>query len=110
MKGGDIFLRNGLSAEILDRLQQIEQVLNGLAQKSIEKDYYTIAETALVLDRATFTVREWARLHRIRASKRRCGRGNSKEWIISREELVRIRNEGLLPRERKSNTEGRVAQ
>jgi hypothetical protein len=33
----------------------------------------------------------------VRAEKRQCGRSVSQEWIVSHEELTRIRNEGLLP-------------
>jgi hypothetical protein len=55
-----------------------------------------VAGTAQILGRAEFTVREWCRLGRVWASKRQCGRGNAKEWIISHEELTRIQNEGLL--------------
>jgi hypothetical protein len=60
------------------------------------KDWYTVAELAETLGKAEFTVREWCRLGRVYASKRECGRGNSKEWIVSHEELLRIQNEGLL--------------
>ena len=62
-----------------------------------EKQWYTTAEAAEVLDRAFFTVREWCRHGRIHAEKRACGRGLAKEWCISSTELQRIRNEGLLP-------------
>jgi hypothetical protein len=61
------------------------------------KDWYTTAEVAKLLSKAEFTVREWCRLGRVQAQKKRCGRGISSEWIISHEELTRIRNEGLLP-------------
>ena len=54
------------------------------------KDWYTVKEVAEILERSEFTVREWARLGRIFASKRECVRGNSKEWIVSAEELKRI--------------------
>ena len=52
---------------------------------------------AAIVERSPYSVREWCRLGRVRAEKRRCGRGTSKEWMISHEELTRIRNEGLLP-------------
>lgn len=83
--------------EIVNRLAKIEQVLHTLLQQKIVKEWYTPAEAAEILNRAEWTVREWCRLGRIHADKRTCGRGNSLEWIISHEELERIRNQGLLP-------------
>src|SRR4051812_12913024 len=79
---------------ILERLDRIEKLL--LDQKTI-KDWYTTAEVGDLLDKSEYTVREWCRLGRVRASKRPCGRGKSKEWVVSHEELTRLRNEGLLP-------------
>lgn len=79
---------------IVERLDRIERLLT--EQKTL-KDWYTTEEVADILDRSEYTVREWARLGRIRASKRACGRGRSKEWVISHEELTRLRNDGLLP-------------
>lgn len=80
-----------------ERLERIEATLHTLIAQKTVKEYYSTAEVAQILGRAEFTVREWCRLGRIWASKRDCGRGNSKEWIISHEELTRIQNEGLLP-------------
>lgn len=79
------------------RLDRIETLLAALVGERAAKDWYSTAEAAAVLGRAEFTVREWCRLGRVRAEKKRCGRGQSGEWIISHEELIRVRNEGLLP-------------
>ncbi|MCY2952887.1 MAG: helix-turn-helix domain-containing protein [Planctomycetota bacterium] len=68
-----------------------------LVRQQTIKDWYSTDEVAEVLGKSSLTVREWCRLGRIRAQKRQCGRGLSHEWIISHEELQRIRNEGLLP-------------
>ena len=87
-----------IETHIIDRLEKIEQALGQLISERTIKEWYSVAEVAEILGRAEFTVREWCRLGRIWASKRDCGRGNSKEWMISHEELTRIRNEGLLPR------------
>lgn len=86
-----------MSEHVSQRLERIESLLEQLIKLRTVKDWYTIAEAAQVLGRAEFTVREWCRLGRVYASKRECGRGRSKEWIISHEELTRIQNEGLLP-------------
>lgn len=83
--------------EILQRLERIEIALNAIIIQRTTKEYYTTSEVAKILCRAEFTVREWCRLGRVWAEKRQCGRGNTKEWIISHEELTRIQNEGLLP-------------
>ncbi|MBY0589149.1 helix-turn-helix domain-containing protein [bacterium] len=61
------------------------------------KEWFGTDEVAAALGKAPFTVREWCRHRRIRAKKRKSGRGNAKEWMISAEELKRIQDEGLLP-------------
>jgi hypothetical protein len=66
-------------------------------QNSRNKEWHSVAEAALILGKAEFTVREWRRLDRINALKRDCGRGGKREWMISHQELERIRNKGLLP-------------
>jgi hypothetical protein len=62
-----------------------------------QKESYTTAEAAAILGKRPFTVREWCRHGRVNADKAGCGRGDSEEWRISRTELDRIRNDGLLP-------------
>ncbi len=84
-------------SEVGERLERIESMLESLIEARSAKDYYSTSEVAQQLGRAEFTVREWCRLNRIWAEKRASGRGASKEWMISQEELERIRNEGLLP-------------
>ena len=80
-----------------ERLTRIEKLLSELVSRQATKDYYSTTEVAALLKKAEFTVREWCRLGRVNAEKRPCGRGVSKEWMISCEELQRIMNEGLLP-------------
>ena len=87
----------GLESRLIGMEALLSEIHLLLSNQQVEKDWYTVREVAEILDRSEFTVREWARLHRILADKRACGRGNSKEWIISSEELRRIQNEGLLP-------------
>jgi hypothetical protein len=82
---------------VLARLAQIESSIGMFVHQQPAKKFYTTAEVATILDRAEWTVREWCRLGRVHAEKRPCGRGTSQEWIVSREELERIQNEGLLP-------------
>jgi hypothetical protein len=83
--------------ELSVRLNRIEALLHRLIEQRPAKEYYSTSELATILNKAEFTVREWCRLGRVRASKRECGRGNTKEWMISNEELIRIQNEGLFP-------------
>jgi hypothetical protein len=79
------------------RLRHIEVLLEQLVEQHTVKAWYSTAEVAKILGKAEFTVREWCRLRRVRAEKRDSGRGLSLEWIISHQELTRVRNEGLLP-------------
>lgn len=83
--------------EVLLRLIRVEATIQSIASQQPAKEWYTTDEVARILDRAPFTVREWCRHGRVRASKRDCGRGSAKEWIIDQQELRRIQNEGLLP-------------
>src|SRR5688572_24968034 len=76
--------------QIAERMGRIETVLQLLLGQSGVKKAYTTDEVAVIVGRATSTVREWCRLGRIRAAKRNCGRGTTKEWIISHEELMRL--------------------
>jgi hypothetical protein len=83
---------------ILDRLNNIERMLSDLTRaKELMQEFYSTSDLAKILRKSEWTVREWCRLGRVNASKRRCGRGRAKEWMVSHEELTRIRSEGLLP-------------
>jgi hypothetical protein len=82
---------------IVERLDRIESVLDTLVRAKAVKERYSTAEIAQALGRAEYTVREWCRLGRIHATKRQYARGAYPEWLVSHEELQRIRNEGLLP-------------
>jgi hypothetical protein len=79
---------------ILERLERIERLI--VEQKSV-KEWYVVEEFAQLVGKAAFTAREWCRLGRIRAEKRRSGRGKHCAWVICHEELQRYRREGLLP-------------
>ncbi len=83
--------------DVLARLARIEALIAALVEQKAVKEWYSTAELASIMQRKMFTVREWCRRGRIRAEKRRCGRGPASEWMVSHEELLRVRNEGLLP-------------
>ncbi len=86
-------------------MNRIEAAIRQLVQERTIKDWYSTADIAAIVSRSEFTVREWCRLGRIQAEKRSCGRGYSGEWMVSHQELTRVRNEGLLP-ERKRTAQG----
>ena len=83
--------------ELLVRLAKIEALLASLVEQRTVKEWYSTAEVATILGKAEFTVREWCRLGRVHAQKKKSGRGVASEWIIGHAELTRVRNEGLLP-------------
>ncbi len=103
-------MRDNDLTQVLEKLNGIEARLAALADGKpsassptpafADKQWFTTEEVAQILDRAPWTVRQWCRLGRVQAKKRQCGRGLSAEWIISRDEIARIRNEGLLPQDR----------
>ena len=79
------------------RLDRIEEKLDRLLGIAPTKDFYSTCEVAEAVLRSEYTVREWCRLGRIKAEKGPSGRGRSKEWIVPKAELDRIRSRGLLP-------------
>ncbi len=83
--------------ELLERLDRIEAQLTVLVEQRQLQDWYDTKTVAEILGKSQYRVREWCRLGRVRAEKRNCGRGLSKEWMISHDELMRIKSEGLLP-------------
>lgn len=83
--------------EILERLDRIEETLAVLVTRQTVQEWYDTKTAAEMLDRSPYSVREWCRLGRVHAEKRRCGRGTAKEWMISHEEIQRFKAEGLLP-------------
>jgi hypothetical protein len=85
---------------IEQRLDRIEQILSALVQREAVKDYYEIDEFARLVNKAPFTCREWARLGRIHAEKRQSGRGPYPAWVVSHNELLRYRRDGLVPAQR----------
>ena len=86
--------------EILVRLEKIEVALLALVDQRQVQDWYDTKTAADILGKSAYSVREWCRLGRVHAEKRSCGRGTSKEWMISHDELMRIKSEGLLPERR----------
>ena len=85
------------STELEARLDRVETLLRQLVERQIVKDWYSVEEFAKLVGKATFTCREWARHHRIRAAKKHSGRGAFYAWAISHDELLRYQREGLLP-------------
>lgn len=79
------------------RLDRIEAALSALLDREAVKDWYSTDEFARLVGKAEFTVREWCRLGRVRAEKKGSGRGKHRSWVVSHDELLRFRREGLLP-------------
>ncbi len=86
--------------EILEALKRIEAVLDTLVNHRQPREWYDTEAAAEFLSRSTYTVRKHCCHGRILAEKRPCGRGKSKEWMISHGELLRIQAEGLRPASR----------
>mgnify|MGYP001553289956 CR=1 FL=1 len=86
-------------SEILKRLDNRLAKIEEFLPHGIEREWYTVSEVAEMLNKKPFTIREWCRFGRINAEKRKCGRGRTSEWVVSRQEIQRYRNFGLLPLE-----------
>ena len=83
--------------QVAEELRLLKEMVGQLIERRTIKDWYSTAELAHELGKAEWTIRNYCRLSRIKSSRRSCGRGRSKQYMISHEELQRIRNEGFLP-------------
>jgi hypothetical protein len=52
-----------------------------LLEREAVREFYSTDEFARLVGKAEFTVREWARLGRIEAQKRKSGRGAHAAWV-----------------------------
>jgi transposase len=86
-----------LRTHLEGQLGRIETTLDVLVQQRTVKEWYSTDDVARILGKSEYTVREWCRLGRIHAEKRRSGRGAFPAWVISQQELERYQREGLLP-------------
>jgi hypothetical protein len=81
-----------------ERLERIESMLCALMERQQQRDWYSTHQFAGLVGLAEFTVREHCRLGRLKAEKRRSGRGAHCSWAISHAELLRFQREGLITR------------
>jgi|SRR6516165_5635225 excisionase family DNA binding protein len=77
--------------EFLAKLEAIEAGLQHLREEQTAKAWYGTAEVASLLGRSDYTVREWCRKHQIPAEKT----ANGRDWIVSHETLLRLKNREL---------------
>ena len=83
--------------ELAARLARLEVEVSLLSGSALPRAVYTVDEFAKRVARAPYTVREWCRLGRIRATRQATGCGPYRTWVIGHAELVRYQQEGLLP-------------
>jgi hypothetical protein len=83
----------------LARLKNIEAMLTILVRQVV-REWHMTQQVAQMVGKAEFTVREWCRQGRIRAVKKRSGRGAHASWAVAHEAVLQYQREGLLPVQR----------
>ncbi len=84
----------------MEDVRELLLLVNGkldalVARESIQAAYST-KEFAERVGLSEWTVRNYCRLGRLRARKKKSGRGLHAEWMLDHAELERFRREGLL--------------
>ncbi len=77
---------------LAERMETLEKRIEAVVIGRLDKDWYTTEEVAVLMDRAPWTVRQWCLQGRVRAKKRT----GTDRWLVSRAEVERLMNEGLL--------------
>jgi hypothetical protein len=83
--------------DVCERLAALEARFDSFAPREPAREFYSIEEVATMFGKTAYTVREWARLHRINAVKTDRKTGQHAAWEIPAHEIRRIRERGLLP-------------
>ena len=83
-----------LLKEILNRIEQIETRL----ALSVEKESYTVEQAGERLNRKPWTVRQWCNKGQVKDAYKVHGKGRTGEWRIPHEEIIRLQNNGPLPK------------
>ncbi|HUY89406.1 MAG TPA: helix-turn-helix domain-containing protein [Pirellulales bacterium] len=82
---------------IESRLAAFQAAIAALLQREPAREWYTTEEFARAVGLSELTIREHCRLGRLGAVKRQSGRAPHRAWAISRRELLRYQQHGLLP-------------
>ena len=82
---------------VVERLANIESRMDQLLDGKQQRDSYSVEQFSERGGLDPWTIREYCRHGRIRASKKGSGRGRYRAWVISHAELLRYESEGLLP-------------
>ena len=92
---------SGASAmdEVINRLTNletgVEKILQHLNDPARAQEWFTVGEAAGLLGKDDYTVRQWCLERRCHAEKMP---GKSGKWRIHRDEIRRIRENGLIDR------------
>ena len=75
-------------SELTARVERLEQELG--SGPAVRKTHYSVAEFANLVGRSPYTVREWARLGRVRATRQGTGCGPYQAFAISAGRELRV--------------------
>jgi len=76
---------------------RIENLLAALLEQRAVQTHYSVADMARLTSKSEYQLRDHLKKGRILGEKRASGRGRSKEWMVSHDELCRYKAHGLLP-------------
>lgn len=82
---------------LLTRIDRLESKLDQLLTKEAVREFYTTAQFADRVGKSKDTIAGHCQNGRIRATRKRNGRGGKLEYSISHDELLRFERDGLLP-------------
>lgn len=84
---------NQMDQSVVARLDQIEHRL----ELNIEKEAYTVDETAERVGRRPWTVRDWCNKGQVPNAYKVNGKGRTGEWRIPHDSVARLQADGPLP-------------